>query len=101
MRYEATNLLRTENDVEFYDIFQIDWNAFTFDSFTIHSVTEEEAKKPWIISFNEYGKTDYEDLIFAINKVMNPMKLYVGQRLKIPTERNIYTFLQRYVRVTS
>ena len=77
--------IRDENQIEIFDLLSIDWNKFKFNSNSRkHLVTQAETVRPYLIVFNEYGSIEFEDIIFLINNIENPLELRAGQELQIP-----------------
>ena len=82
------------NDIAVYDILGIDWSKFQFGTtYIIHSITKNDVEKPWLITNKYFSDYKYEDLIFWINNISNPLDLYVGQKLRIPTLQDIQNFI--------
>ena len=96
MRYQIYPKLTDERleDIELFDILAIDWSKFRFrDGFRIHKVSQAEALKTWLISFNEYGTVEFEDILFLINNIDNPLEIKPELELKIPEESEIQSFI--------
>lgn len=80
--------------VSLYDILNIKWKSFRFiNGYKTHTITRPEMEKPWLIAFTEYGSADYEDLIYLINGIENPLDLVIGQTLKIPVLGDVKSFI--------
>lgn len=82
--------------IQVYDVINIDWSKFAFSTtYTTHTVTSMEVLKPWLISYKYFQSYTYEDIIFWINGIRNPLELSVGIVLRIPARTDIQNFLAK------
>lgn len=100
MRYDFlrnTGSLQSATDnvpIERYDILNVRWQDFPFQNgYQNHTITKQETMRPWLISFKYYNSAFYEDVLFLINGVRDPLNLVVGQNLKVPPVSEIEAFV--------
>lgn len=53
------------------------------------TVTQSYTKRPYMITYNEYGISYYDDLLLWINGVSYSRELVVGETLMIPTFQDL------------
>lgn len=99
MRYDLLEKIEEEDDIEIYDLYEINWDELEYSGeIKKHEVIKQETIKPWYISYNEYGTVEYEDLLFLINNVENPLEMIPGLKLNIPTFQDIQKFVSKFNR---
>lgn len=99
-RYEYYTKLDTVNDIEIYDIFSIKWDDFLWtDGYSVHEVSYDEVLHPELISLMYYGTDKYEDFIYLLNNIEDPLNLIPGTRLVIPSLVDIQNFYRTVIGV--
>lgn len=85
----------TDNvQVAIYDILNVSWKSFVYtQGYIDHVISKTEAQRPWLIAFKFYGDATYEDFIYLINGIKNPLDLIPGQVIRIPTLNDIKAFI--------
>jgi len=79
-----------------YDVLNVDWSSFEFtNGYIVYKLTAIDVQRPWMITDRFYGSPQYEDLVYLVNHIENPLDLVVGQELKIPGVVDIVTFLNK------
>ena len=98
MRYAGRSLLGYVNakdvQIPIYDWFYI--NTFEFKikrKPTIHIVSKNDVRMPHQIIIENYGTYEYEDIIWLLNNIENPMNLRIGIKLILPDPEDIKDFL--------
>lgn len=83
-----------ENDIDLSNILSIQWGSFTFpNGYRTHRLSQADIEKPWLISFLHYGTIVYEDFIWLVNNIVDPLELKPDTELKIPVEDDIKDFI--------
>lgn len=96
MRYDILERTNLEEGVQFYDLSSVDWGKFKFNKVIDYTLDISDVTKPWLISYKFYRNLDYEDILFLINGIENPLELSIGQVIKIPPIQDIENFLREY-----
>lgn len=88
-----SNLL-TDGAVTVSDPASVDWNSFKIKRPTItHFVREFDVIRPYMISYDRYGDTQYTDIIMSLNRIEDPFALKIGTSLIIPDPEDISDFM--------
>lgn len=83
-----------DNEIQFFDLASIDWTKFEFKKgFKPYYLTQADVDRGWLVSYAFFGTTDYEDILWLINGIVNPFELKAGQLLKIPELIDIGDFI--------
>lgn len=100
-RYNYYELLEkdNENEILIYDLFSVNWSEFDFPSgYADYYLNQNEILKPYLISFNNFGTTVFEDIIMLINGIEDPTdELYVGMEIKMPYRNDLIDFQRRFI----
>mgnify|MGYP006449688921 CR=1 FL=1 len=97
MRYQLYERVDTiDEDIEVFDLFSVDWSNFSFDNgFKRYRINEQETIKTYMISYNNYGTTKYDDILLLINNVSDPTDLKANSVFYIPRKGDIQKFIER------
>jgi hypothetical protein len=95
MRYDLLQKTFTQNSIDFYNLFSIDWSTFEINNILEHIVDENEVARPYLIANLYYGDVNLIDVLLLINKVPDFFDLKVGQKLMIPPKSSIENFILR------
>lgn len=97
VRYNYFPQITTINDLFINDLASIDWNLFEFTrGYQIHKLDQNEINKFYLVVRKYYGTLFNEDIIFYINRILNPLELRVAQEIIIPHPQDIDDFLARF-----
>ena len=95
IRYTLMNTMEEDDNYTIYDPTTLDISTFKFQSgYYMHTFTQYDRIKPYMISFAYYGTTVYENLILLINGVRDVFELPIGTKLKIPKLNDIKLFVK-------
>lgn len=93
MRYSVYKKTFTEDGVDRFNLFSINWSKFPTNNIVEHKVTEMEVIKPYLIAYFYYNDINYTDVLFLINKIPDLFNLKVGMILMIPNKEDIDNFI--------
>jgi nucleoid-associated protein YgaU len=100
MRYDwlkTTTTLQSPTDtaqIQLYDVLNVKWRDFSFpNGYVNYVISRTDLLKPWLIAFKFYNDAVYEDFIYLVNGISNPLDLQLGQTIKIPRKDDIEAFL--------
>lgn len=84
--------------IDIYDTLNVRWQDFPFvNGYRTYTITNQDAKKPWLVAYNNGIPYLYEDVLFLINGVRDQLNLVSGQVLKIPPLGDIQSFCNSIV----
>ena len=100
VRYNYLEKIKTENDVNFYDLTKLNWNDFQFKrSYQTHTLDQFDVDKFYIVVEKYYNDIFYEDMLYFINKISDPTELEVGKEIYIPSFLDIREFITSQLKV--
>ena len=73
--------LKKENG---YSIPSRPWGQYPWSRYSVHTLTEEEVLKPYLITYNAYGDLEAWDIILLINGIGNTLDLEAGTKIRLP-----------------
>ncbi len=89
--------LDTTNNIVIRNPLSIDWSSFPYESgFTLHNLTDLNIIKPYTISLEYYGSTNYEDILLLLNNIENIFDCVPEKEIKIPNFQELKTWLSQY-----
>ena len=80
------------NGEEIKDLLNLTFVIPPIFEYTVFKVTEEFIARPDLISLDNYGTTDYTDLICKINNLGNPYELNEGMFIIVPDPGSLDLF---------
>lgn len=98
MKYKLYSILEKANEnlleVDIYDSTTINWNDFLWSNgYYVHTLTKAEILKPYLLSYQYYGNSIYEDIILLLNEIEDIWNIPVGTEIKIPKIQDLKTFI--------
>lgn len=100
IRYNYLEKIKTENNIDFYDLTKLNWNEFQFKrSYKTHILSGLEIDKFYSVVNLYYADLLSEDIIYFVNKISDPTTLVSGQEIYIPDIRDINDFITSQLRV--
>lgn len=95
LRYSLMDIMDEDDNYTIYDPTTLDISSFNFSSgYYMHTVTQLDRIKPYLISYTYYKTVAYESLILLLNNVDDIFDLPIGTKLKIPKLDDIKTFIK-------
>lgn len=91
--YHKKTKLNNINGEEIKDLLNLTFVIPPIFDYTIFKVTEEFIARPDLISLDNYGTTDYTDLICKINDLGNPYELNEGMFIIVPDPGSLSLFI--------
>jgi hypothetical protein len=102
IRYDYLPFIKTENEIDFYDLTKLNWNEFEFTrNVQKYYLTDRDVEKFHYITEEFYDDLLNEDILYFINKIDDPMELRVGQEIILPSILDIRNFLTTQLRIKS
>lgn len=96
LRKTSVFVSNTDNlQVQMYDILNVRWQDFNFtNGFKEYVINKNDAAKPWLICNTHKIPYIYEDILFIINGIKNPLEdIIPGRVFKIPQVKDLETFV--------
>lgn len=84
---------------EYYpDIMSYPINEFEFqDVQKEHIVTQADVLRIDLLMLREYGISQYDDIVLALNNVSHPQLLEAGDKILLPSLRDLNNFLRTHM----
>lgn len=93
MREKLYELIQ-EDPIPVYDPCTVDFSTFEWtNGYYNHKITRKEIEKPYMISYQYYGSSAYEDIILLINNIPDIFEVPSGTEIKIPKLTDLKTFI--------
>jgi len=95
LRYSLMDKLDEDDQYTIYDPTTLDISSFKFtNGYYMHTVTQQDRIKPYMLSYAYYGTVMYESLLLLLNNIEDIWEFPVGEKIKIPKLDDIKTFLK-------
>jgi hypothetical protein len=93
-RQKLDTIIANDVELDIYDFWNIDFSEFKIKRMPkIHKVSRADVENPERIIYENYGDYIFEDIIYLINNIENPLNLRVGIELILPDVNDILEFL--------
>lgn len=100
IRYSLMNKVKKENiptDLNMFDLYDplsIDWSKFNFTGHELeYSLSDEDIKRPDLLSYKIYGTVIYQDILFLINNIGDILNTPTLTQIKIPDVDALKNFI--------
>jgi len=95
IRYSLQNTIEENDEYTIYDLTTLDMSSFKFSNgYYMHTITQQDRIKPYMISYAYYGSVVYENLLLLINNIEDIWELPVGTKIRIPKLDDIKKFIK-------
>ena len=91
-------LFNTDTSAYELDFLWSNMNKFVMDfPPTYYRTSNQDIKRPDLISYRFYGTIDYWWVICLVNKIDSPLEdIAMGTMIQIPNKVDIYNFVRKY-----
>jgi hypothetical protein len=94
MREKIQSILDNTDGNTIMDSTSVDYKNFKWtNGYFIHSITQKEIEKPYLISYAYYGTVEYWDLILLLNNIEDPFEIIPLSKLYIPKLQDVKQFV--------